>query len=234
MDIEQGWGGTTLQSRVTEPVYQQVVEKRVDDMMLDATNVAAVHLLRIVAERVNNAVERILNSEFRLLITAEEDLLFDYYLSNTISLSHFEAGVYLLLTESLCYENSELGQEIVRYFNDEKEKYTVTREDKESAKRQAIVEHLATKYTRSDYSRLLEKIDAEPYINGIEELVDEADTLSNDRGSLVHDFTSLFKSSNPERVKNQATQCRKLVNLTNDLLSDELTIQEELLQMAEN
>jgi hypothetical protein len=57
MDIESGWGGTSLRSKVTEPVYQEVVKKRVSDMYLDVTNVAAIHLLGIIAERVNRAVE---------------------------------------------------------------------------------------------------------------------------------------------------------------------------------
>jgi len=235
MDNEHPWGGTVLQSEVSEPVYPGVIKKRIGDIYLDVGNVAAVHLLRIVSERVNTSAENIRNTEFSTLITEDEDLVFDYYLSNTLSLSYFEAAMYLIFTEPLCYKNSKLGEEILRYFDEELERYSVVREDSESDKRQAIVEILGEDYSSGDYLRLIENnLDTEQYLDIKDELLSEVRSVRDDRGSLVHNFTYLFQSSGSEEVKEQVAHCQQLVNETHELLRQELLINQDLLQMIES
>ena len=235
MNNDHPWGGTVLQSEVTESVYPEVIEKRIGDLYLDVGNVAAVHLLGIVSERVNESADNIRSTEFSTLITEDEDLIFDYYLSNTLSLSYFEAAMFLIFTEPLCYKNSELGKDILRYFDKELERYSVVREGDESDKRQAIVEILGENYSTGDYLRLIEdELDTDRYLDISDDLLSEARAVRDDRGSLVHNFTYLFQASGSEAVKEQARHCQSLVNETHDLLRQELLINQDLLQMVEN
>lgn len=225
------WGGTVIASEVREPVYPDVVAKRIGDLYLDMGNALVVHLLDVVVERVKTAADDVLNAGFRILITANEERLFDYYMVNTLSLTHFEAGMYLHLTEQLCYENSDIGNEIVRYFNDERGRRLVRKSKGDSEKREAIVELLGEQYTTGDYLRLIEReLDIDPSTVIDNEILDRARAVRGDRGSLVHNFTHLFQSGEVSEVKEQVRDCVELVERMQELLHEELIINQAIFQ----
>lgn len=129
-------------------------------------------------------------------------------------------------------KNSAFADEIVYYFNDELARRKVTIETGEAATRAAIVRLLADKYSAGDYLRLLEEqIDLDPYLDIDDEIFDSVGEIRDTRGSLVHNFTSIFEAGDRETVHEQAAQCQALVTALQTLLREQLLVNEEFAEM---
>lgn len=225
------WGGTVIHSEITEPVYPEVVTSRIGDLYMDMGNAVAANGLDIVAQRVRESTQKIQNTEFRLLLTGNDQLIFDYYLANTLSLSHFEATMFLILTEHLAYERSSVGEEIVHHFEKEREHFKIVREEEEGEKRKAIVDLIGQDYTASRYIRLIEDcIEATEELDVPDGLFECFDEMRSVRGSVVHNLTSLIQSGDQDTVKSQMDECANMVAKSSDWLHQELTIHQGIIQ----
>lgn len=223
------WGGTVIESKLKDPVYPEVCARRLGALHLDMANAAVVDFFDQLYNEIRRSANRVLELEKEIFMSNFNEVL-DYYLVNNLTISYFEGSIYLLLTEHLCYQNSDLADQIVSYFDNKKEKYKVTRENTEVEKRKAIIELFQEDYRRSNYIRLIEShLDLYPYLNIDPSIFEDIDRIKDTRGSLVHNIIYLFQSENLEGAKIQMEECADCVKKMNRTLHNELIIHDGIL-----
>jgi len=225
------WGGTVVSSEIQEPVYSEVVAKRIGNLYMDMGNAIATNFLDIIAQQVKSSSDNVINADIHHLLMGDDEIIFDYYLANTLSLSHFEATMFLILTEQLAYRNSPIGGRIVRYFLEEREHWKVIKMDEESEKREVIVDLIGSNYTAAKYIRLIDDtLEITDDLSVPDDLFDHFRNIRGERGSVVHNLTSLIQSGDEDTVKSQMSQCDKLVTKSSKWQHEKLTIHQGIIQ----
>lgn len=227
---EHPWGGTVLDTTITQPVYDDVVFERFSFGILDMGNAMAVHMLDSVHQKIQSLAERLLNSETEAHFLNHEQAFTDYYLVNTLSSSLFEAASYLLLTEPLCYKQSDTGLQILSMFEEEGKHswYKVEKATDPETKRLEALIRLRDKFNAGQYRRNLDK-----FFDVDDRLTTDSASLSERRGTAVHSLLDLV-TVGWEDVKQTVSLWMDYVDEVIRTLHRELTIHEGLLSMMQD
>lgn len=224
------WGGTVLETTVRDTVYDNVVYGRFPFQILDMGNSIAIRILNQIRQKIENSVENLISYEQDTHFLNHNDAFTDYYLVNTLSSSIFEASAYLLLTEPLCYEQSQRGSDILSLFDEggNHSWYKVEKASTVEEKRLEAVRRLPEKFNNRQYRKYIgEYFDVDNIITS------DKHNLSNKRGTAVH---SLLESLHFrwDDVEKTAELWREYVNEVFELLNRELSIHEDFLIMMQD
>jgi len=223
---EHPWGGTVIQTGLSEPTYDTVVAERFGWPILDFSNAVAVHILDEFANRIFESIDRLKSESDESPLITNNTAFGDYFLVQSLSAAFFEAGSYLLFTEPLCYENSKIGSEILSLYDTggEGSWFKVERETDPEKKRFEAIKRLQDRETFSDYIDHLEE-----YIGVDQGLLEQVSDLYGSRGNLVHGLMNL-EEQGWDQARTTAESWGKCIQSLIDILHNKLAIHQGLYQ----
>lgn len=218
------WGGTVLRTTIDQPVYSSVVLERFGLDILDMSNALALRILESISARIQAKAEEIASKSTDRNFLSDEDAIVDYYLVNTFSVSFFEATSYLLLTEPLCYKDSQKGESILAQFEDggEHSWYKVERASTPESKRIEAIIRMQDDFTAYDYVSGLEE-----FIGVDSSLLETFQELKRERNDVVHNLMGII-DTNWQEANDRASRWHGFINDLNHVAYQELSIHEGL------